>query len=271
MTERETGIRLMLSGPGIPAELKKEFDNFVIEKEQEKSRELIELSYQQDKFFSIIAHDLRSPFNSLLGFSEVLVADLKELDPEEIEKIVLYLNKSANNIFQLLNNLLDWSRIRIGRTEVNLQMVALNEIVVKILNLYQEPAKLKGITLKNKIFDDLIIKYDQNMLETIIRNLIGNAVKYCREDDIIVVSADQISEKLVQISVADSGICMSEEILSGLFQIDSDVKRAGTNDEPSTGLGLLLCKEFVELHGGKIWAISLKDKGSIFYLTIPIA
>ena len=222
---------------------------------------------EKDKFFSIIAHDLRGPLGAFLGLSECLLGEVGTMTIYELQEITSSMNTSAKNLYQLLENLLDWSKARIGSTTPVIGWINLHSVVDEVTNLYHESAESKGITILNKKCN-LSIQADEQMIKTIMRNLIGNAVKYSTKGDSITVLAEQLSDN-IEIRVIDTGIGMSQEILNGLFSLNSNVRRAGTNGEVSTGLGLLLCKEFVELQGGKIWAESTKGIGSTFIFTIP--
>lgn len=246
------------------------------ETESENKEQLLEdiitglekLNYEKDKFFSIIAHDLRSPLCTLMGFSELLMADYEKMTLKDLRALAGQLNKSAENIFALLENLLEWSRMRTGKMKIDIKAICLDDEVLKTLSLYIDAAQIKGISIQSEV-SSISAHCDHHMIESILRNLIGNAIKFCTKGDRVTIT-DKLFDGFAEVCVADTGIGMSEEILDGLFKLGSNVQRQGTNNEPSTGLGLLLCKEFVELHGGKIWATSEKGYGSKFYFTIPI-
>ena len=274
-------LKKILERTDIPENLRVELEKFNAENEKRiaelkeaNEKALAEVAIlknqnsEKDKFFSIIAHDLRGPLGAFLEFSELLKNDLQCMSIKDLQEIAGSMNKSAKNLFQLLENLLIWSKARMGATKPVITLMNLDFIVDGVEHLYHEAAEIKGL-LVEKRGCNLAVECDGYMLETILRNLVGNAIKYCMKGDRIIVLAKK-SENEVEICVADTGIGMTPEIIAGLFRLDSNVQRQGTAGEPSTGLGLLLCKEFVELHGGKIWAESNKGFGSTFYFTIPI-
>lgn len=270
----------ILSRGDIPQELRAELEKFRVDNEKKlaelresQERALTEVASlrnqnsEKDKFFSIIAHDLKGPLGSFMGLSECLMDDIEQMSIKDLQEIANSMHKSANNLFQLLENLLVWSKARIGVTKPVVESVLLESLVYKVVHLYHVTAEIKGLKVeKQNLY--LMVDCDSHMLETILRNLLSNAIKYCMKGDRIVVSARQLQNE-VEISVADTGIGMTDEIISGLFRLDTQVQRVGTAGEPSTGLGLLLCKEFVDLHGGKIWAQGNKGIGSSFHFTIP--
>jgi PAS domain S-box-containing protein len=233
------------------------------------NEELVKLNTEKDKFFSIIAHDLRSPFSSLLGFTEMLVDELPNMSLAEIHKIAKLLKGSANNLYNLLENLLQWSRIQRGLIEPNMVELKLNETVSEINKAITEIIDRKDIRIINNIPEDIVVIADQNMFESIVRNLFSNAVKFTPKGGIITVSATLEDNNQVKFTIQDSGIGMNVDILSGLFLIDKNTCRKGIDGEPSTGLGLIICKDFIEKHGGKIWAESIEGKGSTFTFSIP--
>ncbi|NOU47753.1 MAG: PAS domain S-box protein [Bacteroidales bacterium] len=244
-------------------------DNKLFEMEiKQKNKDLIALNAEKDKFFSIIAHDLRSPFNVFLGFTQLMVEDLPKLRPDEIQKIAVMLQNSANNLYSLLENLLEWSRIQRGLTNPEPITLLLNPFIERCMRLIMESANKKEITVDLDIPIELVVSSDVNMLESIIRNLTSNAVKFTPHGGKIKVEARLIPKNKVEISITDTGIGMKKEILEKLFILDENTSRKGTDEEPSTGLGLIICKDFVEKNGGKIWVESEEGKGSIFHFTL---
>lgn len=239
------------------------------EEDIKHSNELLrKTNSEKDKFFSIIAHDLRNPFNGFLGFTDILKTDLRKMTLIEIEMIVNDMNKSAHKLFGLLTNLLEWSMAKRGMLELNSEKVNLNEIVLSVLNICQKSLTDKGITLRNEISDDIFLSADKQKLDSIFRNLISNAMKFTRTGGCVTLSAKRTNEYL-EISVKDTGIGMSEKMINDLFQIDKMTGRKGTAGESSTGLGLLLCKEFVEKHNGKLSVTSEVEKGTEFIIRLP--
>ncbi len=234
-----------------------------------KNEELAKSNSEKDKLFSIIAHDLRSPFNSFLGLTEYISDELSTLSLTEIQGYLQSMNKTANNLYKLIENLLDWARMQQNQISFLPERFQLFQLVENNSELLAESAKSKGIRISNQIPDDFEIFADKNMLQSVIRNLISNAIKFTPIAGSISVSAKKDKNGESIISVLDSGIGMSSIQIDTLFQMDFKQNRKGTEGEPSTGLGLMLCKEFIEKHGGKIWVESKVNKGSIFYFTIP--
>ncbi|MEI7501265.1 MAG: PAS domain-containing sensor histidine kinase [Bacteroidota bacterium] len=240
------------------------------EKELELKNELlIKLNAEKDKFFSIIAHDLRSPFNAFLGFTQIMAEDLHKLKLDEIQKIAMTMKISATNLYRLLENLLDWSRIQRNMTGFDPEQFLLMPKISESLQSILEPANKKEINIDYDIPEDLEVFADEYMLGSIIRNLTSNAVKFTDKGGKINIKAKPVSGNSVEISISDTGIGMNKKMIDNLFKLDEQTNRKGTQGEPSTGLGLIICKDFVEKHGGKFWLESEVAKGSIFYFTIP--
>lgn len=233
-----------------------------------KNEELQKLNSEKDKFFSIIAHDLRGPFNGFLGLTQIMAEDLPSLKMAEIQEIAVSMKNSATNLFRLLENLLHWARMQQGLIPFNKEALALFPIIEESVEMLMEAAKNKGIEITNEVSDLLEVFADSNMLQTVIRNLVSNAVKFTPKGGKITIRAKMLSDNDIEISINDSGIGMSKALVDNLFQLDVKTNRPGTEGEPSTGLGLLLCKEFVEKHGGKLWVKSEEGKGSTFYFSI---
>jgi PAS domain S-box-containing protein len=234
-----------------------------------KNDELRKLNLQKDKFFSIIAHDLKSPFNSFLGITELLATDVREMTLDEIQKLVTSMHKSASQLYQLLENLLNWTRMQQGSKSFEPEWLSLSCFVNDYFQIAIETAKNKGITISFDIPEELQVYADANMLDSILRNLTMNAIKYSHSGDTIKLSA-RLNGITVDVSVNDTGIGMNSEMIGNLFQFDVNTCRPGTNHEPSTGLGILLCQEFVEKHGGQIWVESDEGKGSTFWFSLPV-
>jgi len=234
-----------------------------------KNEELIKINSEKDKFFSIIAHDLRSPFNGFLGLTQIMAEELSSLKRDEIQEIALSMQNSATNLFRLLENLLKWARMKQGLIPFNKELVNLLPMVRDCVGMLKDATKNKEIEIGVNIPDLLKIYVDVEMLQTILRNLISNAIKFTPRGGKINILAKTSENKGVEISVADSGIGMDRAMVENLFRLDVKTNRNGTEDEPSTGLGLLLCKEFIEKHGGKLWVESTEGNGSVFYFAIP--
>jgi len=242
------------------------------EAEQEirlKNEELSNLVAEKDRFFSIVAHDLRSPFNALLGLTQVLDEDLPNMKLDETQRIAYALRSSALSAYNLLENLLEWSRIKRGITSFDPESFLLSSKIDEFMQPVLESANKKLIEISYSIPDDLVVFADLNMMGSIIRNLTSNAVKFTPKNGKVFLSARVTGDQNIEISVKDSGIGMNKSILHKLFNIDRNNNRRGTDGESSSGLGLIICKEFVEKHNGRIWVESLERKGSTFYLTLP--
>lgn len=235
----------------------------------QKNKELQNLNATKDKFFSIIAHDLRGPFSAFLGSTELMAEELTSLSFDDIKQLSRSMQKSASTLYRLLENLLQWSQIQQGTIPFNPQQIQLVSVVKEGVEIIQEQATHKMIELTMDIPGDLQVSVDKNMIETVIRNLLSNAIKYTAREGRVSVSAKPTSRFFIEVSVADSGIGMNQKLLENLFRTDIKTNRVGTDNEPSSGLGLLLCKEFVEKHGGTIWAESIVNQGTTFHFTIP--
>ncbi len=222
----------------------------------------------KDKFFSILAHDLRSPFNSMLGFSNMLNKNFDKYDSEKKKKFISIINDGLRRELKLLDNLLSWSRSQKGIIEFNPERINLSASTDEIIELFIQTANNKEIELKNSISENVFVTADQDMLSTIIRNLLSNAIKYTPKGGEIDIYA-LMKRTVFEIVIRDSGVGISKENQLKLFDISDSSSTKGTKNETGTGLGLVLCKEFVEKHGGKIWVISETGQGSAFHFTIP--
>jgi two-component system, sensor histidine kinase ChiS len=234
-----------------------------------KTAELHELNASKDKFFSIIAHDLKNPFNTIIGFSEMMKESIKLNDPATFYEYTVMINNSAVQTLRLLENLLEWANAQSGKLSFMPVNVNLSELVHEEFIMAEDMATRKKIDLKSYIPDTLTVVADKNMIRTILRNLITNAVKFTYVNGKVHLNAI-IREDQVEISVSDTGIGMSEETIGKLFRIDANLSTRGTENENGTGLGLFLCKEFVEKHKGKIWVESEEGKGSVFKFVLPL-
>ena len=235
----------------------------------QKTEELQKLNNEKDKFFSIIAHDLRSPFNSFLGLTQIMAEELSSLTTEELQKIAVSMRNSAVNLFRLLENLLQWSRVEQGSLPFDPEMTDLKTDIDESIAMVLESARNKEIKITYEIPKDLMVYADSNMLRTVIRNLVSNAIKFTPYQGKITLEAQSLENNNTLISIKDTGIGMTPDIIEHLFQLDGKTNRKGTHGEPSSGIGLLLCKEFVTRHGGRIWVDSAEGKGSTFYFTFP--
>ena len=235
-----------------------------------KNEDLLRINAEKDKFFSIIAHDLKGPFNGFLGLTQVMAEQLPNLTVAEVQKIAVSMSNSAKNLYHLLENLLEWSQIQKGAFPFKPEGFQLGTVVRNSIDMILESAKLKNIEISHHVADGLLAVADMNMIQTVIRNLAFNAIKFTPKGGKITLLVKTTSDNNFEISIQDTGIGMSQNMIENLFRIDVQTNRRGTEGEPSTGLGLLLCKEFTEKNGGKIWVESAEGVGSTFYFTLPI-
>ncbi len=235
------------------------------------NNDLNDLNATKDKFFSIIAHDIKNPFNAVLGFTDLLEENFNEWDNEQKLEVIGLINKSANNLYLLLENLLQWSRSQSGVMRFNPQKIDLNEAFTKAVNLFRETATTKNIGLKiSSAKASLFVYADVNMLDTILRNLVSNALKFTVPGGKVQLFAEMCGDYAI-IKVKDNGVGISKEIQDRLFLIDNQTSTFGTQNELGTGLGLILVKEFVSKQGGEIGIESIPGKGSTFHFTLPLA
>ncbi len=238
----------------------------------ESEHKLRKLNTTKDKFFSIIAHDLRGPFNSMLGFANLLVNKFDRFDIRKQKEFLGILADNLENTYKLLENLLLWARTQRGTLDFYPEKENLYLLSSETIELLRQSAANKAIFLINQIPEDIYVHADKNMLLTIFRNLLSNAIKFTPKEGKIVISAglttDEYKQNLVEISVKDSGVGIEKEKRAQLFKISENISTKGTEGESGTGLGLILCKEFVEKHGGTIKVESEVWKGSSFIFTL---
>jgi len=233
-----------------------------------QNERLIEMNKTKDKFFSVVSHDLKSPFSALLGLSDLLNEEFDDFSHEEKKKFIKAMRDSVYNIFQFINSLLEWSQIQIGKTPFKPIQYELNPSIHTIFGVLEVQAKNKDIELINKIQRNTSIFADYNMIETTIRNIVSNAIKFSNRGGFVELSS-QKKDNYYEISIKDNGVGLREEEMLKLFTINESYKMPGTENEIGTGLGLILCKEFVNKNDGKIWVESEIDKGSTFKFTVP--
>jgi PAS domain S-box-containing protein len=233
-------------------------------------KELRELNAEKDKFFSIIAHDLKNPFHSILNFSDLLLKHYSDYDKEEVLTFIKMIHQSSTQAFNLLDNLLHWSRAQTGRMNLKPAVVDLHNIITKNIYLLEVAAMEKNIHVSNSVQPRTFVLCDENMLSTVVRNLLSNAIKFTRPTGKITISNREKSNTH-EISVADTGVGIKEEDLGKLFRIDIHYSTTGTANEEGTGLGLVLCREFINLNNGSIRVISKPGKGSTFFVELPKA
>ena len=245
--------------------LKKQTDELA-----DTNSKLKEINSSKDKLFSIIAHDLKNPFSAIIGYSEILVSQFDSLSKEMRVTYAKRIYDSSNNVFRLLQNLLNWSRTQINSLTVNRESLDLTQIIKDSIHILKANINKKGLLVTFNHCNNIIVHADSNMIKTVIQNLLTNAIKFTPIGGKIFVNCS-IVEEHVQVSVKDTGIGMSKEIIQTLFKIEKSKSRPGTNGEAGSGLGLLLCKEFVNKNGGEIWVESKPDSGSVFYFTLELS
>ncbi len=242
------------------------------EKVNIRTAELQESNATKDKFFSIIAHDLRGPFNSMVGFIELLIENFDKYETSKQKEYINHINQSVQSSYKLLENLLLWSRAQRKTIEFNPSKENLFFLAEEIIDISRQAAEKKSISLLNLIDKNIDINIDKNMIATTMRNLISNAIKFTPQKGKITLEARSISDEGkqndVEITVKDTGLGIAPERQAKLFKISENISTKGTEKETGTGLGLILCKEFVERHGGKIWVESEVGEGSKFIFTL---
>jgi len=233
-----------------------------------KNELLQSLNTEKDKFFSIIAHDLRGPLSAFVAATQIISDEIQSMSVEEIREITKSMKTSATGIYSLLENLLEWSRMRRGGLDFIPENLNLKEKVNDYIKIFSESAKKKNISINVSIPDDIVVFADNHMFDAIIRNLVSNAVKFTPTGGNIFITTGLNINNFVEIKITDSGIGISQELMAKLFQISEKTSRKGTEGESSTGLGLLLVNDFIEKHGGQIWIESEVGKGTTFKFTI---
>lgn len=234
------------------------------------NEELQAVNATKDKFFSIISHDLKSPINSFLNVSTLLIDHIDRFDPKELQEMAVTVKKSGTNLLQLMENLLSWSRMQMNREVFEPAPCTLNSLVEDVACALEDGRNEKDIQLNISIPDNTQVFADTNMMRFVLQNLIANAIKFThRQGEINLVTT--LEDNILSVSVSDNGIGISEKNLAKLFRIDIIYTNLGTEKEKGTGLGLILCKEMVEKHGGRISVESEEKKGSTFTFTCPVS
>jgi len=249
------------------------FENITERKKTEaelriKHEQLQKLNVEKDKLFTIIAHDLKSPFSAIVGFSELLLDQIKEQRYEGMEKSVEIIQRSSNKAMDLLMNLMEWARTQTGRMEFSPKFFDMVDHINEIEEIFEIIASQKFIKIHKELPQKAPAYADKAMVSAILRNLISNAIKFSEPHGEVIISVNANTEGLV-ISVKDNGVGICSDNIGKLFKIDESVSTLGTNGEKGTGFGLILCKEFVEKHGGVMWVESEEGLGSAFYFTLP--
>ncbi len=236
---------------------------------QSKNEQLLRVNSEKDKFFSIIAHDLRGPIGGFMGLTEQMAEGMANMTLDELQNIARVMKKSSSNLYSLLGNLLEWSSMQRGLTAFEPVAVHLLPKIRESLATTFDAATKKGIEISNTVPDDLVVFADEKMLASIIRNLVSNAVKFTPEGGNIGISAVSTTGEFIEISITDNGIGMNNDMVENLFNHNINTCRKGTEGELSSGLGLMICKDFIEMHGGLLTIQSKDGEGSTFRFTIP--
>ncbi len=242
--------------------------SFERNKAEDSEKKLRQLNEDKDRFISILGHDLRSPFNNLLGFSEILAEDARSLNQDEITIIAEKINISAKNVYKLLDDMLLWARAQQDKIPFRPNPLRIENICNEVIELLGPGANAKGISLNYSGASDDMVFADEEMLKTILRNLMGNAIKYTNTGGSVIVTAEKKAEGTI-IRVSDNGIGISREDIGRLFNISVIISSKGTADETGTGLGLLICNDFIQKHNGSIRVESEPGKGSSFIFLLP--
>ncbi len=237
---------------------------------RQSEKDLQESNEAKDNFFSIIAHDLKSPFNAILGMLELLTTEYSEFTDEERKKILMSLRTSSTRTIDLLENLLTWAQAQKGLLPFDPEKFDMMELIHENISLFEPNAKTKRINLIVPVSENVIVYGDRNMINTIIRNLISNAIKFTYPDGDVTINVERQSGRDVTVSIADNGCGMNESAISNLFILDKRTTTKGTGNETGTGLGLILSKDFIKKNRGKIWVESKPEAGSTFYFTLPV-
>jgi PAS domain S-box-containing protein len=233
----------------------------------EQSHQLEKLNATKDKFFSIVAHDLKSPLISLKSFSNLLIDHFDSLNKDEILTMSKQLSYSVDSTIKMADNLITWAMLQMGDSQFNEEIIKIKDITSNIFDVYQKVAFEKGINVSFSVDDSLTIIGDKNQIEFVIRNLVNNAIKFTHKNGFVSLTAKSLADGLVKISVSDSGVGISDEIKRKLFSISKIQSTNGTDGEKGTGLGLMLSYEFMKLNGGQIDIESSLGKGSTFHTT----
>ncbi len=232
-----------------------------------KNIELEKLNAEKNKFFSIIAHDLRSPFNAIIGLSELLVEEIDEKNYENAQEYSSIILQSAHRAMALLKNLMEWAQLKTGKIEYNPEYFNIVALIKEAALLYNEIAKKKSITIEENLPYFLSLYADKAMISSILRNFISNAIKFTMPGGKVVVTVEEKPREII-FSVKDTGVGISKERVDDIFKIDHMYSTMGTDNEKGTGMGLTLCKDFVEMHSGKIWVESEEGIGSCFCFSL---
>jgi len=234
----------------------------------ESRNRLKELNATKDRFFSIIGHDLKNPINNILGLSDLMLAEIKADEYGGVQEYTTMINHSSKKAIDLLSNLLTWARSQTGKINYEPTPVNLKSLAENTIDFLSDNAARKSISLETRVNGNIDVKADPVMMELIIRNLLSNGIKFTREGGTVTIGARDEPD-FTRVFVEDTGVGIPEEDMKKLFRLEYNYSTKGTQKEAGTGLGLLLCKEFIGLHGGDIWVDSKVGEGSTFSFTIP--
>ena len=235
---------------------------------QKLNEQLLKSNSEKDKFFSISAHDLKSPFHGFLGLTKEIAESAGNYSVQELTQLGNTIYSAADNLFRLLQNLLEWAQMQSGSASIALKDILLSDMIAANVEAIKARSELKGISINNSSIDPVHAYADENMINSVLLNLLSNAVKFTRQNGVITIIAKEIENQMIEVSIKDTGVGMPKCITEKLFILGEKTGRKGTDGELSTGLGLMLCKEFIDKNGGKIWVNSEEGKGSTFYFTL---
>ena len=230
--------------------------------------ELTKSNAEKNKFFSILAHDLKSPFFGFLGLTQDIAKNANNISPQDLTQIGRTMHQSADNLFKLLQNLLEWAQLQSGHISLELKNISLTDLINQNVETMKDRCVQKGISIINLVTSPVNSYADKKMINSVLLNLLTNAVKFTKRNGTITIDSLPTENEMIQISIRDTGVGISPNMINKLFQVGEKTGRKGTDGELSTGLGLLLSKEFIDKNGGKIWVESKEGVGSIFYFTL---
>ncbi len=239
------------------------------DKLKKTKEELKEINSKKDKFFNIIAHDLRAPFNSILGLTEILKLESEELSPQEVTDLASRIHNNSKNVLEMVEDLLNWARMQTNHIPYNPEIISVSDLIFDTLYLLKQEAASKDIELKTEFDENISVYGDQNMLNLILRNLVSNAIKFTGQKGVMKISVSSMGSK-VKISVQDNGVGIKNENLKKILAIDEHYTKLGTDNEKGTGLGLILCQEFLSKNRSKLLINSIFGEGSTFSFELPV-
>jgi len=235
---------------------------------EQQNEELQKLNLNKNKFFSIISHDIKSPLNAVIMFSKLLMEQKENISVDEPKQLVELLYDASKNVYDFIDKLLLWSKVQMERVDYNPELHSIKELILNTISILSNYAERKNITIINNANTDIETYVDKEMIMLVLRNLISNAIKFTKSGGKVEITVIDKND-FIEISISDSGIGIDESNLAKLFRLDSQYRRVGTDEESGTGLGLILCKDFIDKHNGEIRAESKENQGSTFTFTLP--